>query len=725
MAIPDIRTGLRDASAGAICWILSAAYCLSFAALIFSGPLAPWLSTGVAVTFLSAAAGAAIVAWRSSFPFAIGGPDNATSAVVAALVTALVARIAATGGAHPLGAALILMALVTAATGVLLFALGFSHAGRAVRFVPYPVIGGFMGATGAVMVLGAIQVITDHRLTLGNVQLFFGGEIAAKLAAGAAVAAALELLLLRSRNALILPGVLALAILVTHLVLLASGMPLADAQAHDWMFRPAPAAALSSPWKLSELQSFPWGALPHLAGEFLAVMFVTTISVLLNTTGIEIATKREASVDRELKAVGLANLVTASLGGFISCLTLSRTILNREIGAAGRISGLTLAILSTGMLVVNPAFLGFVPKFALGGLLFSTGGRLMLRWLVRSARRLLPLEYLSLLIIAVMIINFGFVAGMAIGIVIGCATFAFSASRVSVIKFSFDDTEYRSALDRSAEELAVLAQHGGEIQGMALQSYLFFGSANRLQEKVKALLARRRDCRFLLFDFRLVTGIDSSATYSFSQIKDAADAAGASLVLTNLSPELERAFRVARFLSPDIALAPNLDRALESCEQAVIQAHRAKADDAPSLQAWLTEALGDPGHGEYMAAHCRRLEFKPGDIIARQGDPADSMHFILEGRIGIIVDQGERRSVRVRSLGAKTTIGEMGLITHRPRSATIQAEAVSILYEFRTGDFEEIQRERPALSLALLSYITAVMAERLSFANRVIGILQR
>jgi sulfate permease, SulP family len=217
-----------------------------------------------------------------------------------------------------------------------------------------------------------------------------------------------------------------------------------------------------------------------------------------------------------------------------------------------------------------------------------------------------------------------------------------------------------------------------------------------------------------------VTGIDSSATYSFSQIKDAA---GACLVLTNLSADLERAFRVAGFLSDAVRVAPNLDRALESCEKAVIEAHRSRADDTHSLQAWLTE--GEAAHARQMAALCRREEFQPGDVIARQGDAADSMHFILEGRVGIIVDQDERRSVRVRSLGAKTTIGEMGLITQRPRSATIQAEAPSILYAFRTGDFEDIQQTHPALSQALLRYVTAVMAERLSFANRVIGILQR
>src|SRR6185295_17589962 len=123
-----------------------------------------------------------------------------------------------------------------------------------------------------------------------------------------------------------------------------------------------------------------------------------------------------------------------------------------------------------------------------------------------------------------------------------CATFAVSASRINAIKFSFDGSEYRSALDRGADELALLAAHGHEIQGVALQSYLFFGSANRLYQHVKALLVQWPDCRFLLFDFRLVTGIDSSATHSFSQIKQVAADHGTQLVFVNLTSELERSF---------------------------------------------------------------------------------------------------------------------------------------------------------------------------------------
>ncbi len=53
---------------------------------MFSGPLRPWLAYGIAATFLTMAVSAAIIASRSSLPFAIGGPDAATSAVTATLL---------------------------------------------------------------------------------------------------------------------------------------------------------------------------------------------------------------------------------------------------------------------------------------------------------------------------------------------------------------------------------------------------------------------------------------------------------------------------------------------------------------------------------------------------------------------------------------------------------------------------------------------------------------
>jgi SulP family sulfate permease len=644
---------------------------------------------------------------------------------LAALVATVVQRLLAGGGSDLLGPTLIAMSLTTMLTGLLLCVLGFTHAGRAIRFVPYPVIGGFLGATGWLMITGGIGVVAGQRPTLANIGTFLDAALGAKLALAALVAVTLYVLLRRIKSPFVLPGILLVAFALTHVALLAWGITLAEAQANGWMFRLQPVAALTLPWKSVPLHNFPWSALPTLAGDVLAVMFVTVTNFLLNTTGIEIATRNEANVETDLKVLGFANVLSGALGGYVSCTSLSRSILVRTAGATSRIAGLTVAAISAAVLIADPSFLGYVPKYVLGGLLFYLGADLVYQWLIQSARRLLLLEYLSLIAIAILIVYSGFIAGVLIGIVIGCATFALSASRVNAIKFGFDGSEYRSSLDRSPQEQALLANYGREIQGMALQSYLFFGSANRLYQHVKALLARQRECRFLIFDFRRVTGIDSSATQSFAQIKQAATEAGARIVLVNLTPELERPFRNARFISDDVTLASDLDRALESCEQTIIEAHRAEATESRSLRAWMSEALGDAQLADRLVEYCRRLEVRSGDIVARQDEPATSMHFILEGRVGIIVDLHDGRTTRVRSLGRHTTVGEMGLITRSPRSATIQAEAASVLYELDADAFEHIKREQPALSQALFAYVVRVMTERLSFANRLIGVLQR
>jgi len=294
---------------------------------------------------------------------------------------------------------------------------------------------------------------------------------------------------------------------------------------------------------------------------------------------------------------------------------------------------------------------------------------------------------------------------------------------VNAVKFSFDGSEYRSSLDREPEELAILAAHGHEIQGMSLQSYLFFGSANGLYQNVKALLARRPDCRFLVFDFRLVTGIDSSAKHSFTQIKQAADDLGTRLVLVNLPSDLRRT--LSPILSDDDIIADDLDYALEGCEKEVIAAYLDRGGRDRGLLEWFSQALGNADYAKQLAENCERLEFRGGDIIASQGDPADCMHFILEGRIGVIVSLDDGLSTRVRSLGPHTTIGEMGLITGQARSATLQAEVDSVVYALTFEAYERLRRENRALSQALLTYVVKVMAERLNFASRTIGVLRR
>ena len=99
----------------------------------------------------------------------------------------------------------------------------------------------------------------------------------------------------------------------------------------------------------------------------------------------------------------------------------------------------------------------------------------------------------------------------------------------------------------------------------------------------------------------------------------------------------------------DIVVAPNLDAALESCENAIIEAHQTHDSEAGTLREWFAEALGGAGNADQLIQHCKRIEVRPGEIIVREGDPANSMHFILDGRVGIMVN-AVSAPIRVRSL---------------------------------------------------------------------------
>lgn len=257
-----------------------------------------------------------------------------------------------------------------------------------------------------------------------------------------------------------LPIILVGGVLTAHLAFWITGVSFDEARTLGWTFQPPPQAVFMLPWHTDDLARYPWFAIPDLLGNVVAVIFVTASSTLFNTTGIEVATHREANLECELNVTGAANILTGMLGGYPGCSSTSRSMLNFSSGGRGRLSGLTAAALSLLVLAVAPELLGFIPKCVLGGLLLYLGADQLHKWIIESRKRLSKLEYLSLIAIIAIIVAWGFVPGILIGVIIGCATFAFSAARVESIKYSFDGSEYRSSLDRSRDDQDVLLAHG-------------------------------------------------------------------------------------------------------------------------------------------------------------------------------------------------------------------------------------------------------------------------
>src|SRR5262249_32038515 len=155
-------------------------FSISCAALVYSGPLAPSLPVGIATALIGACVTALVVAWRSSLPLAIAGPDSHGSAVLALMAAVVVAP----GGSPGQAAA-------TALTGLLLFALGRLRVGAWVRFIPFPVVGGFLAGAGWLIVRGSFVVMADVPLGFTTLPRLAEPGVLARWLPGVAFAVAL------------------------------------------------------------------------------------------------------------------------------------------------------------------------------------------------------------------------------------------------------------------------------------------------------------------------------------------------------------------------------------------------------------------------------------------------------------------------------------------------------------------------------------------------------
>src|ERR1700676_4027134 len=97
-----LRAALNDVLGGSAASVLTVTFGLSHSLLIFTGPLTPYLSYGVAATFVSSAVLAGVIALGSSLPFAVAGPESSTAAITGILASSLVERMVVADATPPL-----------------------------------------------------------------------------------------------------------------------------------------------------------------------------------------------------------------------------------------------------------------------------------------------------------------------------------------------------------------------------------------------------------------------------------------------------------------------------------------------------------------------------------------------------------------------------------------------------------------------------------------------
>jgi CRP/FNR family transcriptional regulator, cyclic AMP receptor protein len=97
-----------------------------------------------------------------------------------------------------------------------------------------------------------------------------------------------------------------------------------------------------------------------------------------------------------------------------------------------------------------------------------------------------------------------------------------------------------------------------------------------------------------------------------------------------------------------------------------------------------------------------QVEMPAGAVLVDQGDPGTDCFVIVEGIASVYV-----RGEFVASSGAGSTVGEMALIDHRPRSATVVADTDMKLLRFKTKAFRTLLDEMPKASERVMTALRA------------------
>ncbi|MBJ6126267.1 Crp/Fnr family transcriptional regulator [Microvirga splendida] len=120
----------------------------------------------------------------------------------------------------------------------------------------------------------------------------------------------------------------------------------------------------------------------------------------------------------------------------------------------------------------------------------------------------------------------------------------------------------------------------------------------------------------------------------------------------------------------------------------------------------------DPARLKLLAFTSERVQFAAGQRFFSQGDPSDAAYVILDGRASVLLNT-PGGDIQVAELGSNALVGEMGILSDTPRSATIMAAEPTTALRIDKRVFLELLAQFPQMSLAIMREL----AKRLERTN--------
>lgn len=708
---------------GSLLALVNISVAVSVAALLFAQTDPRLMVPGIAVLLMGTLVTGLGGSLFSDHKAVICSPRNGLVPVFAVMVSSIYISF---DSRYSIAAEATIIAAIMVSTvvvGLFLLLLGRLKLGNLVRYIPYPVTGGFFAGIGYIFIQGGLTVAGGEQPSFEAVS---NSEFIQLVTPAVALALCLIMGKMFRDNALSVPAILFAAGLIFYAVLFLNEIGLDEAAANGLLPAIESTGSLIPVFNWDYVQEIRWMVIMEQADGIVVVALLCSVMLLLDVSGIELLAQKDLNPDHELQVMGYTNVVNGALGGFPGVHDVSDTALVETLGGRSRLTGFIYSTLVVAAILAGAEFMKIVPTFLLGGLLIYVGLEFLIDW-VWKARDELPLsDYVVVILILIVIILSDILQGVTFGFFVAIILFVVNYSKLSVIKIETNGSDHASNVDRDLETRELLNKEGNRVLILVLQGFIFFGTADKLitsiRNRIKDPEAYKVD--FLVLDFHHVSQLDTSAIITFSKLAQLSDREGFHIVISgaddgSLKQLVKHGFFTFGDQEWERVYKEQLDTAVDWCERSILA--DLKIDTGEHKLA-LADVLGRIAYEEsdvkLLSDFFVTENRKAGEYLFNEGDKGESLYFVGSGTVLVVLKALNQKERILRKYKSGAILGEMAIYTGENRTASVRIEEDAQLFRLDKEKLEEMSRKFPASTAALHTYIVRVLAERLGRANR-------
>lgn len=694
---------------------------IAFGLIIFAPLGADFASRGVIAGMIGSVALGIIAPLFGGTPRLVSAP----CAPAAAVLSVFVAGAVAPGGISP-EKAVLFVALVTLSAGIIQLVAGLAGGGTIIKYIPYPVVAGYLGGVGILIFIGQLPqflgLVKGTALLQGILapglwrweSILIGGitiivmlltprvvkSVPASIAAlGAGIVCFFII-------ALVNPAYLTLE----HNPLVIGSIGASAGGIYSAIAHNVSLAATLSPADLGYI------VLPALTlGVLLSIDTLKTCVVLDVLTG----TRHDSN--RELFGQGLANIASALFAGVPGSGTTGGTLVNHFSGGTTRRSGVIEGLTALAVLAFLTKFLAWIPIASLAGVLLVVGVRMLDRKSLQLLRhRSTVFDFMVILAVVISAVSMSLITAAAVGIVFAIALFLREQIRFNVVRRRSFGYQTFSKKNRLPSEHVVLERKGKKTLVIELQGQLFFGTTDQLYTEIEPFIGQ---CRFFILDMRRVLAVDFTAANMLTQIKRNINKRGGSLIFSSVPMSVPTGRNVREYLemlgfaqeSGTVMFFHELDDALEWVEEEYLREEDLDSQKRRPLRLAEFEFFADISE-KALATLERSVEerkFRGGEKIFSLGDAGGDIYFIKKGSVRIDLPLTNGSAHHVTTFNRGDFFGDLSFLDREPRSAdAIAAEDVE-LFVLGRGRFDAAATEYPEIAGIFFSRLAYEISHRL------------